>query len=107
MARNKKRTDIDFSPECMEAFDRLATLAHRLSAVLTGDELSSETGKTQTPRSQALTMGMLVFPAPHRPRRSEGAVLRGGVAEPDPVHAHPASADARPAAGGAAVLRGL
>ena len=61
MARNKKQADIDFSPECMEAFGRLVTLAHELSAVLTGDKLSSETGKTQTPRSQALTMGMLGF----------------------------------------------
>ena len=60
MARNKK-SDIDFSPECMDAFDRLVTLAHQLSAVLTGDALSPETGKTQTPRSQALTMGMLAF----------------------------------------------
>jgi hypothetical protein len=29
--------------------------------VLTGDPLSPETGKTETPRSQALTMGMLTF----------------------------------------------
>jgi hypothetical protein len=61
MARTKKKSGIDFSPECMEAFDRLGALAHQLAAVLTGDELSPETGKTQTPRSQALTMGMLAF----------------------------------------------
>jgi len=54
MGRNKK-SDIDFSPECMEAFDRLVTLAHQVSAMLTGDALSPE-GKAQTPRSVALTM---------------------------------------------------
>ena len=59
MGRNKK-SDIDFSPECMEAFDRLVTLAHQVSAMLTGDALSPE-GKAQTPRSVALTMGMLYF----------------------------------------------
>ena len=60
MARTGKRPDIDFSPECMEAFNPLETLAHQLAAVLTGDELSPE-GKTQTPRSAAMTMAMLYF----------------------------------------------
>ena len=85
----QETTDIDFSPECMEAFDRLVTLAHQLSAVLTGDELSPETGKTQTPRSAGADHGHALFPASHRPGRSARAVLLGEVAEPDPVHAHP------------------
>ena len=61
MARTSKQPEIDFNPECMEAFDRLVTLAHQLSAVLAGDELSPETGKAETPRSAALAMGMLAF----------------------------------------------
>ena len=107
MARNKKRTDIDFSPECMEAFDRLATLAHRLSAVLTGDELSSETGKTQTPRSQALTMGMLAFLLRTDPDDLKALFFAEGSLNQIPFTPTPPAADARPAAGGAAVLRGL
>jgi len=57
----RRQSEIDFSPECMEAFDRLVTLAHQLSSVLTGDELSPDTGKTDTQRSAALAMGMLTF----------------------------------------------
>ncbi len=60
MARTKKQADIDFSPESMAAYDRLVSLAHQLSAVLTGDPLSAD-GKAETPRSAALTMGMLYF----------------------------------------------
>ena len=52
---------IDFSDECMEAFDRLVALAHRLSATLTGDALSPETGECATPRSAAMTMAMVYF----------------------------------------------
>jgi hypothetical protein len=59
MARAKK-SDIYFSPECMEALDRLGTLAHQVSAPLTGDKLSPE-GKAQTSRSAAMTMAMLYF----------------------------------------------
>ncbi|HEY6632074.1 MAG TPA: hypothetical protein VIZ90_11530 [Rhizobiaceae bacterium] len=72
MARNAKKSDIDLSPESMEACERLIALAHQLSAVLTGDALSPETGQVETPRSAALVMGMLAF------------LLR---ADPDDLHA--------------------
>jgi hypothetical protein len=61
MARSGKKSDIDFSPECMEAYERLGALAHQLASVLSGDGLSPE-GKAETPRSLALVMGMLYFP---------------------------------------------
>ena len=60
MARTGKKPDIDFSDESMAAWDRFVTLAHQLASVLTGDALSPE-GKTETPRSAALAMGMLTF----------------------------------------------
>jgi hypothetical protein len=59
MAR-KTKPEIDFSPECQAAMDRLVALAHQLAAMLTGDSLS-ETGLTDTPPSQALAMGMVCF----------------------------------------------
>jgi hypothetical protein len=49
----KTRQDIEFSPECDAALDRLVALAHQLSAMLTG--------LTDTPPSQALAMGMICF----------------------------------------------
>ncbi len=61
MARNRKKSDIDISDECQEAYARLVTLAHRLAATLTGDAISPETGQTQTARSLALATGMLYF----------------------------------------------
>src|SRR5262245_34232979 len=36
MAR-KKKTEIEYSPECEEALERLTGLAHQLAAMLTGD----------------------------------------------------------------------
>ncbi|WP_353641922.1 hypothetical protein [Mesorhizobium sp. WSM2239] len=67
----KSRQDIEFSPECGAAYERLIVLAHRLSALLTGDALSPD-GLTDTPRSQALAMSMIFF------------LLRAG---PDDLHA--------------------
>jgi hypothetical protein len=46
------------------------------------------------------------LPAPHRPGRSARAVLRRGIAEPDPVQGRRGRADAACAAGGAAGVRG-
>ena len=56
----KTRPEIEFSPECQVALDRLVALAHQLAAMLTGDS-PSETGLTDTPPSQALAMGMICF----------------------------------------------
>ena len=53
----KSRQNIEFSPECDAALGRITALAHQLSAMLTGDALSPETGLTDTPRSQAMAMG--------------------------------------------------
>jgi hypothetical protein len=57
----KTRPEIEFSPECQAALDRLVALAHQLAAMLPGDSLSPETGLTDTPPSQALAMGMICF----------------------------------------------
>lgn len=59
MAR-RKQPDIEFSPECKAAWDRLTMLAHQLACRLTGDPLSPD-GKAQTPRTAALVMGMVAF----------------------------------------------
>jgi hypothetical protein len=56
----RTKPEIEFSPECDAALERLTALAHKLSAMLTGDSLS-ESGLTLTPRSQALAMGMMYF----------------------------------------------
>src|SRR5918994_2808679 len=56
----KTKPEIEFSPECQAALDRLVALAHQLAAMLTGDS-PSETGLTDTPPSQALAMGMICF----------------------------------------------
>lgn len=67
----KTKLEIEFNPECKAAYERLLALAHRLSALLTGDALSAD-GTTDTPRSQALAMSMILF------------LLRAG---PDNLHA--------------------
>ena len=56
-----RKPEIDFSDECMEAYDRLVALAHELSAMLTGDALEPETGECRTSRSRALMMAMVYF----------------------------------------------
>jgi hypothetical protein len=60
MARSKK-PEIEFSPECGKAYARLVALAHQLAAMLSGDPLAADTGLADTPRSQALAMGMVHF----------------------------------------------
>ena len=60
MARTTKKPEIDFSGECMDAFDRVVALAHRTASLLSGDPLSAE-GKAETPRSAALVSAMLYF----------------------------------------------
>lgn len=60
MSRTKK-SEIEFSPECDEAWGRLVKLTHQLSAMLTGDTLSPDTGQPTTSRSMALAMGMVYF----------------------------------------------
>ena len=56
----RRQSEIDFSPECTDAFARLAQLAHRTASLLTGDPLSAD-GQAVTQRSAALVMGMLYF----------------------------------------------
>ncbi len=56
MTRKKPTDDIDIGPECAEAYERLVDFAHDLAGMLTGDP-----GFAQTPRSQALAMGMMLF----------------------------------------------
>ena len=57
----KKDTEIEFSTECGEAFDRLVALADQLAAMLTGDPLSDGAGRAATRRAKALAMGMVYF----------------------------------------------
>ncbi len=57
----KKPAEIDISPECEEAYERLVTLADHLSAMLTGDPASPETGIAYSARSHALATGMIYF----------------------------------------------
>ncbi len=89
MARTNKQSDIDLSPECMAAWDRLSMLAHQLSAVLTGDELSPETGQAATPRSAALAMGMLTFLLRTDPADLEALFFADGSLAQIPFRAGP------------------
>lgn len=57
----KKPAEIDISPECEEAYERLVTLADHLSAMLTGDPASPDTGIAYSARSHALAAGMIYF----------------------------------------------
>jgi hypothetical protein len=57
----RKKTEIEFSTDCKEAYQRLLSFAERLSAMLTGDLASPETGVPYTARANALTMSMMLF----------------------------------------------
>ena len=57
----KSRQNIELSPECDAALGRITALAHQLAAMLTGDSPEPETGLADTPRSQAMAMGMVCF----------------------------------------------
>ncbi len=57
----KKEPEIDISPECEEAYERLVEQAEELAAMLLGEPFSRETGLAYRVRSQALAMGMICF----------------------------------------------
>lgn len=77
MARTGKHRNIEFSTECTDAFASLTALAHQLAAVLTGDALSPD-GIAETPRSSALTMGMLFFLLRADPNDLEALIFADG-----------------------------
>ena len=57
----KKEPEIDISPECEEAYERLVEQAESLAAMLLGEPFSRHTGLAYKVRSQALAMGMICF----------------------------------------------
>jgi hypothetical protein len=72
----KKTAEIELSPECAEAYERLVDLASRLAAMLTGDPACPDTGIADSARSHALAMGMVYFLLRCDPRDIE-AVFSG------------------------------
>src|SRR5689334_789428 len=60
MAR-KKHDEIDISPECDEAFERVVELADRLAVTLTGDPCDPLSGAPYTGRATAMSLGMIYF----------------------------------------------
>jgi hypothetical protein len=95
MARNRKQTDIDFSDESMEAYGRLAALAHQTASALTGDRLQPD-GTAATPRSVALAMGMLTFLLRTDPNDLEALFFAEGSLNQVPFSAGPPLAMRKP-----------
>ena len=57
----KKEPEIEISPECEEAYDRLVVQAEGLAAMLLGEPVSPDTGLACNARSQVLAMAMICF----------------------------------------------
>ena len=57
----RKDAEIDISPECAEAYERLIVQAEGLAAMLLGEPVSPDTGLAERTRSQVLAMAMLCF----------------------------------------------
>jgi hypothetical protein len=71
----KKEPEIEISPECEEAYDRLVVQAEGLAAMLFGEPVSPDTGLACNAHSQALAMGMICFMLRADPNDIEAALF--------------------------------